>query len=389
MSSIRFYRLIDDCPSPETLTGYNPESAFQVDYLRALEKSGIPGMSFYYAVCSRNVHAHSMFYFQLLELDPVKMKNLIRVEPYHHLVGSLTGMISRLFFGLATGKKMVLICGGNMLISGQCFYQGKSLAKEAQSIPLEVLNRLRAEIEKEGDRVIASVLKDFPDENDEIRGRLPSRQFSRFHMDPIMGMELRSEWKSFEDYLQALSAKYRQRYRKTIEKSAGLEWRDVNPAFIRQHSERLNELYAAVVSRSPIRMIEPDHRYLWNLKREMGNSCRIRVLLSDQTPVAFVCGLQFGRHYEAHHIGMDYSIQRSHNLYLNILYQYIEMAIGTGCTYLSFGRTALEMKTTVGAVAHPHQAYFGMHHSILHSLSRHFLPKEESENWTPRNPFRE
>ena len=65
------------------------------------------------------------------------------------------------------------------------------------------------------------------------------------------------------------------------------------------------------------------------------------------------------------------------------------MAIESKAELISFGRTALEMKTTVGAIPVPHNAYIKLNNGMLNSLIKHLLPEKTSEDWIPRNPFRE
>ena len=60
---------------------------------------------------------------------------------------------------------------------------------------------------------------------------------------------------------------------------------------------------------------------------------------------------------EAHYIGMDYELNSKLELYQNILYSFIELAIETGKQKVNLGRTAAEIKTTVGARANELTCY--------------------------------
>ena len=64
------------------------------------------------------------------------------------------------------------------------------------------------------------------------------------------------------------------------------------------------------------------------------------------------------------------------------------MAIESGAGMLSFGRTALEMKTTVGAIPVPHNAWIKLNNGMLNSLAKYMLPEKAADDWIPRNPFK-
>ena len=65
------------------------------------------------------------------------------------------------------------------------------------------------------------------------------------------------------------------------------------------------------------------------------------------------------------------------------------MAIDVKARVVSFGRTALEMKTTVGAVSYPYNAYIKLNNRLLNGVLKKLLPENISEDWIPRDPFRQ
>jgi hypothetical protein len=60
---------------------------------------------------------------------------------------------------------------------------------------------------------------------------------------------------------------------------------------------------------------------------------------------AVICGDRC----EAHIVGLDYEFNRDYGIYQRMLYDYVEIAIERRCSYLVFGRTAAEIKSSVGA----------------------------------------
>jgi hypothetical protein len=63
---------------------------------------------------------------------------------------------------------------------------------------------------------------------------------------------------------------------------------------------------------------------------------------------------------DAHLIGLDYSCSAEYAVYSRMLYDYIELAILQRSAMVVFGRTAAEIKSTVGAI--PVSMYCSIRH---------------------------
>jgi hypothetical protein len=70
--------------------------------------------------------------------------------------------------------------------------------------------------------------------------------------------------------------------------------------------------------------------------------------LNDEL-IGFMTAMRCGNVMEAHVIGIDYDTNREHGVYQRILYDYVELAIRLRCARIVYGRTAEEIKSTVGA----------------------------------------
>ena len=75
-------------------------------------------------------------------------------------------------------------------------------------------------------------------------------------------------------------------------------------------------------------------------------------------------------------------------MYHNILFEFIDLGISLKRREISFGRTAMEMKTTVGAIPVDYHAFIRLHNRVLNSIIRPFIPGKAEVNWTPRSPFK-
>src|SRR5690606_29301821 len=92
---------------------------------------------------------------------------------------------------------------------------------------------------------------------------------------------------------------------------------------------------------------------------------------------------------EAHYIGFNYSENGVHDLYQNILYAMIEEGIKNTCNCINLGRTASEIKTTVGAKPRDLICYIKAQNTISRMIQKPFISFLQPAAWTPRNPFKE
>jgi hypothetical protein len=95
-----------------------------------------------------------------------------------------------------------------------------------------------------------------------------------------------------------------------------------------------------------------------------------------------------GDSLDTYFLGYDDSVQREKMLYLNMLYDMIACAIHNKYREVVFSRTALEIKSSVGAV--PIQTFGYLEHK--NALVNRFMPTlfgylEPEVQWNPRNPF--
>ena len=109
----------------------------------------------------------------------------------------------------------------------------------------------------------------------------------------------------------------------------------------------------------------------------------------DQKMIGFNTLIKNGNAMETYFLGFDDSVQKNKMLYLNMLYDMIAYSINKGFKEIVFARTALEIKSSVGAK--PQKMYGFIEHS--NALINLFMPKifpflEPNVVWQERNPFK-
>jgi len=228
------------------------------------------------------------------------------------------------------------------------------------------------------------VFKDFAQE-------LPALQATGFHplsFQPNMVLPLDNAWKTADDYLEAMTSKYRVRARRAFRKADDLEFRELSLPEIEWNAHQLAELYQEVVLSSGFSLATAGADYFPGLKAALGSAYRVVGVYRAGELIAFYSTIHNGKRLEAHFIGFRQVCNKDCQLYLNMLYRMVSDGIRMRVSEIIFARTALEIKSSVGAVARPAHVYMAHISPVLNR----FLPwavrwLEPREVWTPRHPF--
>jgi hypothetical protein len=206
---------------------------------------------------------------------------------------------------------------------------------------------------------------------------------------PLMQVNLNPDWHTFTDYLNAMSAKYRIRAKAALKRSVGLETEVWNSAQILAHQNAIEELYASVFNAAKFRFHPLPFDYIKKLTQFPNESpFRFTVWKHADKLVGFSLLLCKGDFADAHLVGLDYAYNRSHALYLNMLYRYINDGIALRIRQLNLGRTAMEIKSTVGAEPLEHFVYFKFKNKLRHNLAGCLASGVGHETWVQRHPFK-
>jgi hypothetical protein len=137
-------------------------------------------------------------------------------------------------------------------------------------------------------------------------------------------------------------------------------------------------------------MVDLNEYYLLALKRDMGRHFRMCGYYQGDHLLAFYTTICNGVEMEAHFIGYDKALNHDLQLYLNCLYDMVRQGFEAGCKTIVFARTALEIKSSVGAVAHDLLCYVRHQNALVNTFTGTILEYlKPVEEWVPRHPFKE
>ena len=92
---------------------------------------------------------------------------------------------------------------------------------------------------------------------------------------------------------------------------------------------------------------------------------------------------------ETYFLGYDSEHQHSNQLYLNMLYDMAVYAINNGFESVVYARTAMEIKSSVGAQPEPMFIYLKYTNSFVNALLKQiFNLMNPTQKWEERRPFK-
>jgi hypothetical protein len=205
-----------------------------------------------------------------------------------------------------------------------------------------------------------------------------------------MAMPIRSAWKSFDDYLADLNSNYRGKARKVAKQVKDAGYRVERNADAALHDSELNALYREVEQRASTRLSALPPGYFGALGRLAGSDrFRCTLIRDDKTIVAFMTTIKDGDRALGYYVGFDYAVNAKVPLYLRLLQTLIEDAIDLGCSELSFGRTAMEPKASLGATAKASHVWLRHRVPVVNAVVRELFCRVEPDEAPQRRPFKE
>lgn len=210
-----------------------------------------------------------------------------------------------------------------------------------------------------------------------------------FSAQPNMIFYLNKNWKTKEDYIQTFSKKYRDQYKRAHKKIEGIDVRELSYDDVVKYEPNIYNLYYYVAKNAPFNTFFLDKHHFSVFKKQCGNRFRICGYFLNEKLVGFHTILLNGETLETYFLGYDETIQKESMLYLNMLYNMTEFGIENGFKKIIFGRTALEIKSSIGAEPVNMSGFILHTNKWVNKLMDKIFPKLEPEvHWQPRHPFK-
>jgi predicted N-acyltransferase len=277
------------------------------------------------------------------------------------------------------------------MLTGQNGYSFSD--KFDKSEGLNQLNKATDELinqfNKKGTKIHLIIFKDFSTTEAAFFETAAYNPFYRFSTQPNMVFVIRDSWKKYDNYIDSLNKKYRDQYKRARKKAEGILKRKLNLEEIVIHNSKINELYFNVAKNAPFNTFYLTENHFEILKKTFKDKFLFYGYFIEEELIGFNTLIKNGEDIDTYFLGYDEKYQKEKMLYLNMLYDMIAYSINKGYTRIIFARTALEIKSSVGAK--PIKMIGLIKHTnpfinlLVSKTFSYFEPKIE---WKERSPFK-
>lgn len=357
----------------------------QADYLSMLEETQQGNMRFKYALVKRDNLSVGVIYFQIVKFEAAQLINYFP-EGNSFTLSSLRKMSS----GILSVINATLLVSGNTFMTGENgFYFKQDIDHITRG---KILRKTIREICALDSTVSAVLLSDLYMPKTDFDSGFLEQGFREITVESDMSIVIKPEWKSFNDYLQSLSSKYRVRAKKVYSlcNENHVRTLDMTLSDIELHQDRIFDLYGKVMKKADFKLSGLTLDYFRKQKALMPDTYKLYAYFKDDVMIGFISAFILGKRMEVHYVGMDHDICKPIHLYQHMMYDMIALGISAGVDKLHFGRTAPEIKSTIGAVPSPMYGYLKHLNPMVNlMLVKPYTANLKPKQYTFRNPFKD
>ena len=355
---------------------------FHRDFLKSIEINHSE-INFYYIILVDNSNKPiALASIQIVDfyLDTVKTN-------FEDFIRKIKNLLRKLHI-LPNKKALKLLISGNTFVSGEhgIFITHSQDKKQViKNLAKAILHFVNS---NNSINIDAFLLKDFVNESLFITDELKNYNYHPFSVEPNMILEINEDWISFEDYLNAIKTKFRVKAKKALQLSKDIIIKEVNDHNIENKLPQMTALYKKVVNNADFNLSHFNLESYKTLKSAFGEKYILKTYELDGKIVGFMSGMINQNSLDAHFVGLDYSLNRQYAIYQRMLYDYIQIAIAKKIKTLNFGRTASEIKSSVGAKPQDLTMYLRHKKGITNKIVKLFLQYIQPSPFRQHFPFK-
>lgn len=351
-----------------------------IPYLQALEQALNSEIDFRYTI----------FYNDQLKPVAVSYVQVIRFADKGAAHASTLSNLSDRFKNklLQQIDARILICG-NVFATGEngFAYTNDLKPKDAFKILARSMKALSEEEDAHG-QISFGLVKEFWMESTPKSDYLFDSSFKGFMIDVNMILYLRSEWKSMEDYLAAMTTKYRTKTKGVFKKSDALNVVDLSVEQIIEHRDRIDELYHQVLESADFKIGEMNSQAFINFKQNLQERFTLKAYYLEDKMIGFITLFHCNNLIDANCMGLDYAFNRDYAVYQRMLYDAVDLSIQNGIGELRLGRTAELLKSSIGAEPVNMKLYLRHRNGISNKMIGPLISSISPSEYELRPPFK-
>jgi hypothetical protein len=361
----------------------------QYDYLELIETTQKETMGFRYVWVKKDNAIKGVMYFQTPLFTGADLLNYFPENP--------TGW-KKYFFALlkVIFRPFVINIRAKLLVSGNIFMTGESGFYFHPDIDIStralLLRKAINDIAVADKQIRTVVVSDLYEPKTAFDPGFRQCDYHTILLEPDMSIKMREEWKDFNDYLNSFSSKYRVRAKKvySVNKEHEIIQRELTEEEIGRYEDDLYALYLKVMENADFKLGIFTKDYFRAQKKQLPKNYCLFAYFRGEEILGFISVFILGKKMDIHYIGMDNTLNKDLHLYQRMMYDMIEVGIVNKAERLHFGRTAPEIKSTVGAAPMATYGYIKHFNPLINFLvMRPFTAYLKPREYVFRNPFKQ
>ncbi|WP_308991744.1 GNAT family N-acetyltransferase [Mariniflexile litorale] len=383
MTSFQIYHSVTSLPhSWDSIVVH--DIFLQSSYFKALEEASPNNIQFFYVGIFDEEVLVGVAIIQRVQLY---LKDMFRNINVSCVKEFFRDMVSKAL------KGNILVVG-NLMHTGQhgLFFQKENISQTTYlNLVFEALYVIKNHIKTNQNKTIRAIMfKDyFLDDSIHLKTDFFSNhKLHKVKVQPNMILKLQPNWLSFKDYISALNKKYKRRYKTARNKLNGIRCSELSLGAVKASSSELHALYLNVSNNAKFNTFILPENHFYNLKLQLQNRFRVFGYYLNEELVGFFTLIENEKHLETYFLGYDEAHQYKNQLYLNMLYSMLEFGISNHFKTVVYARTAMEIKSSVGAKPEPMVVYIKHTNSFINAvLKQVFGLMNPKQKWQERHPF--
>tara|TARA_R110002072_G_scaffold17409_1_gene66277 strand:+ start:57 stop:1214 length:1158 start_codon:yes stop_codon:yes gene_type:complete len=357
----------------------------QPHYLRALEEASPENIQLFYIGVFKDDILVGVAITQRVQLY---LKDMFRDAKVSCIKTFFKDAVSKVL------KGNILVVG-NLTHTGQhgIFFNGETVSQRLFfEVIISALNDIKVRIRKSQNKNIRAImLKDYfkDDPIHDAKDIFDSTKLHQVSVQPNMILSIKPEWLKFEDYVASLNKKYRDRYRRARKKRNSIKTVELSLEDIKIYTPELHKFYMNVSSNAKFNTFLLTENHFYSLKLQLQENFKVYGYYLKGKLIGFYTLILNNDALETYFLGYDEAHQYVNQLYLNMLYDMLKFGIENKFSSVVYARTAMEIKSSVGAEAKPMVVYLKHTNGFLNTILRQiFKLMNPSQNWAERHPFK-
>ena len=357
---------------------------FHPDYLYSIEKHNTHISLNYIVLLNKSKEAIALGLIQIIDFPLEKIENSFN-KHFNKIkcFGRKIGVFPKL-------KPIQLLVCGNIFVSGEhgvFIKDGQNKQKTLNDLAKAISHFVGSNKSLAKDSSIF-LIKDFIKESLKVTDELHELNYYSFHVEPNMVLQIDNNWSNFEAYLEAMKTKFRVKAKRAMKLSNDLVVKEVTKHNIESFIPEITALYQKVANNADFNLGDFNLKTCVSLKAAFGENYILKTYWYQNKMVGFMSGVINNNSLDAHFVGIDYLLNKRLAIYQRMLYDYVKIALDKKLNTINLGRTASEIKSSIGAIPQDLTCYIRHKKSITNKFLKPFLSYIEPKTFTQKKPFK-